>query len=328
MNFDQEINRARSAAIKNKPKLSRAILRKVIEKQPRNVEAWLLFAEVAQNQEDALRCLDRVLKIDPGNEAAAKKRAYLLPPSANEMRRRVQPEESAYDFHQRLGIEGEEGSEDGYEVVDDFQQSAADPGISAVPVDDEYGQGEKHNVWDYYQDLVPGQESADWREGGKPGNRLESVLRATLVAVAVLCIISLACVFLLPNILLPNGAGGEAAQAEEGYTSVVMENLRASNAEEIDAYMATIHSRSPLYEQTETSLFTIFRDYDLSYSLDKLELLKAKPTEVQLAFELTTSKLSGPSFRDNTVVGVMILRQEGGQWKIYDQQVDQIEYHN
>ncbi len=328
MDINQELNKARSAAIKNKRKQARAILRKLIEQHPRNVDAWLLFAEVAQYPEDALRCLDRVLKIDPGNETAARKRAYMLPPSPQEIRPAVQVELGVYDLHQRLGLEGEDGAEYDLQVSDDFQQSVADPGPFADLDDDGNARAEKNPVWDFMQSHVPAESSDTWQEQKQKRGRLESVLLVALIGMTALCVISLACALLFPKSSPLASAGGGKTQSMDDYTAVVVENLRASNAEEIDAYMATIHSRSPLYDQTEASLSDIFQNYDLSYHLDKLELMDAKPAEIQLAFELTTVKLRGPGFRDNTIKGVMILRQEGGQWKIYDQQVDQVEYLN
>ena len=342
MEFDHELNQARSAAIRNNHKKARAILRQVIERQPRNVEAWLLFAEVAQNTEDALRCVDRVLKIDPENEAAARKRAYLLPPSAREIKSRLQVDAGSYDFKQRLGFEGEEDGEYGGEaneeagayLMDDFQQNAAD----FDPFDEQGDETDlagddkqvtKKQVWDYSQYLEPAMDSGAWKEEKKSGSRLESVLLAGVISFSVLCVISLACIFLLPKAALSSGGGSEeVTRPEDECIAVVYENLEASNAEDIDAYMATIHSHSPLYDQTEDTLYAIFRSYDLSYQIDRLDVVKSNPTEIQLSFELTTKKIRGPGFRDNTIDGVMILRQEGGLWKIYDQMIDNVNYLN
>jgi tetratricopeptide (TPR) repeat protein len=51
---------------------ARTLLENVVKNEPRNEEAWLLLAHVAQTQEQARSCLERVLNIDPNNGRAKK----------------------------------------------------------------------------------------------------------------------------------------------------------------------------------------------------------------------------------------------------------------
>lgn len=106
----------------------------------------------------------------------------------------------------------------------------------------------------------------------------------------------------------------------------IQNNVSALNMESNDAYMETIHSLSPNYTNTLIQLQPVFNTYDLKATLDSARLLSVTDDEAQVAFVLTTRKISGPEFRDNRIEGVMILRLEDGRWKIYDQQVDSIDY--
>jgi hypothetical protein len=125
------------------------------------------------------------------------------------------------------------------------------------------------------------------------------------------------------NLSAPSAAPTQSATE---ITNVMYRNIYASNDEDIDLYMSTIHSESPGYNDTRAMLDTAFGDYDLSYYMTDVEVLKQTSRQAEVAFVLTTKKIRGPAFRDNRVTGTMILRVEDGVWKIYDQEVDNVEY--
>lgn len=70
MDIQTQLERAQLAAQQKDGYTARAILRRVIEQQPDHLEAWLLFAKVAQKPEHTVQCLYRVLKIDPDHQEA------------------------------------------------------------------------------------------------------------------------------------------------------------------------------------------------------------------------------------------------------------------
>jgi hypothetical protein len=49
--------------------------------------------------------------------------------------------------------------------------------------------------------------------------------------------------------------------------ALVIENLRATRAEDMDAMLGTLHSESPGYSQVEKIANTLFATYDLNYDL-------------------------------------------------------------
>jgi hypothetical protein len=108
--------------------------------------------------------------------------------------------------------------------------------------------------------------------------------------------------------------------------AVIYENIRAANAEDIDAYMQTIHGDSPLYKQTEGDLSKAFATYDLSYTVSDLRVEQRRSGEAKVHFALTSRKISGPTFRDNVVEGVYILRPEDGNWKLFQYEDLEVTY--
>jgi tetratricopeptide (TPR) repeat protein len=70
MDIKHEIGRAKNAVSTGDYSTAQKILKKVIAQDPKNVEAWLALADVVQNPEHAVKCYQRVLKFDPGNQIA------------------------------------------------------------------------------------------------------------------------------------------------------------------------------------------------------------------------------------------------------------------
>lgn len=60
---------------------ARRILRELIKRDPKNEEAWLLFADVAQRRDDTIKCLKQAIKINPSNVIAREKLSKYSSPS-------------------------------------------------------------------------------------------------------------------------------------------------------------------------------------------------------------------------------------------------------
>jgi len=152
-----------------------------------------------------------------------------------------------------------------------------------------------------------------------------------LLGVVALCLLCLVGGLLAANgleRLLGSVSVSQVEPTPEDVTSVIYANMLASNTEDLAGYMATIHPSSPAYSATETGIQQAFTDYDLSYQLLELTVLDQSSFEASVAFTLRTEKISGPAFSDNVVTGRWILRKDGGIWKIYNQEIDNVEYLN
>ena len=65
-----ELQQALEYANKGNKFEARALLRKIIQNDKKNEQAWLLFSRVAEKREHEIQCLENVLKINPNNEQA------------------------------------------------------------------------------------------------------------------------------------------------------------------------------------------------------------------------------------------------------------------
>jgi hypothetical protein len=159
----------------------------------------------------------------------------------------------------------------------------------------------------------------------------DTLLLLGAVGFLLLVIMVSAAVYIIPRLLAPNASQTSESLApdpSQAVLAVLTENLAAYNVEDIDRYMNTIHSSSPGYHQTRDAMQEMSGIFDLTARWDKAQVEEISQREARVSFSLTTRKLAGPAFRDNRIDGVMILRPQDGQWKIYNQVVDNVEYLN
>jgi hypothetical protein len=121
---------------------------------------------------------------------------------------------------------------------------------------------------------------------------------------------------------------GQEAQTPNDPASVVQENIKAMNNEDLDKAMATIDEQSASYEQTKEVAKRLFEIYDLKYELDSLQVITKTDDEARVECIQTTSKVRGPAFRDNKIYFVHSLRKSDGIWKIYNSKVMKLDYLN
>jgi len=315
MDIQNAILQAKKSAGENDIVGAQRILKKVITQEPKNVEAWLAMADIVKKPEVAKKCLQRVLQIDPGNQAAGQ-RLQKYQSTSPDYESPIQETSSApQSLDERLqsvaqpSLEMEDPWETNSQTTTVPESTAS---AAATPLD---AKPEKRPT--KYQVKKP-KRSGRW---------LEFSLIGVLFVMAM-------CVFGL-FLFLPNNASGqsgepaaEAASPLDDPVAVIFDNIRASNAESIPHYMATIHSKSPSYQSTKEMTEQAFGLFDLSYRISGVKITKQTRNEAVVAFILTTQKIRGPSFRDNRISGDMILRKEDGRWKIYNQIVHDIKYLN
>ena len=124
------------------------------------------------------------------------------------------------------------------------------------------------------------------------------------------------------------GRDAKATLEDDEITAVLERNMVAANQEDIDEYMATIHTQSPLYVSTSNMATELWRMYDLEIELRNLKVISRTERKARVKFTLTTRKIRGPSFADNKVDGIHVMRKEDGAWKIYQSEMNDVEYLN
>jgi hypothetical protein len=107
----------------------------------------------------------------------------------------------------------------------------------------------------------------------------------------------------------------------------VEQNIRSTEAEDLDAMMKTIHSGSPLYRTTRQQVSQIFgRGFNLKYQLVSIKYLA---TDGEFAFARVrqrTTKTPADSFRNNEMDMIVAFRKEDDSWKFWNQAVLEIKY--
>jgi len=118
----------------------------------------------------------------------------------------------------------------------------------------------------------------------------------------------------------------EKSEFADEILSTVKQNAEALNNEDIDSYMATLHEDSPAYESTKEKLTQSFEQFDLSISVEELNVVEASGEEAKVEFVQVTKSGGSSEFNDNRMKGVHLLRKVGGEWKIYKTEIRNIDY--
>src|SRR5262245_3554904 len=74
----QQFLREAVAAVKNADRgLARTLLREIVHGDPRNPQAWLWMAGVAESVAEVTHCLEKVLEVEPDNQMANERLSML-----------------------------------------------------------------------------------------------------------------------------------------------------------------------------------------------------------------------------------------------------------
>lgn len=102
---------------------------------------------------------------------------------------------------------------------------------------------------------------------------------------------------------------------------VVESNVKAYDAENPDAVMSTIHTRSPEYDSTKAALPQQFSEEYLNVQLVDFRYMGH---DDEFAIARVKTKITGPpggAFQDNVIDSVMLFHREGALWKLWSDQV-------
>jgi hypothetical protein len=86
--------------------------------------------------------------------------------------------------------------------------------------------------------------------------------------------------------------------------------------ENVAGVMSTVDPSSPAYAQTEAVLGQMFAIYDLDV-VYTVEVLDVQDAQAIVKTTTTTTRINGPEFQNNKVVGTNIANKVNGQWKLH-----------
>ncbi|MYB65607.1 hypothetical protein F4X73_13030 [Candidatus Poribacteria bacterium] len=118
----------------------------------------------------------------------------------------------------------------------------------------------------------------------------------------------------------------ERKDLETALYAVVLENLRAATEEDIDAYVDTMHSDAPTYQQTQQLTKQVFATHDLKYETHVFRYVEQDGDYAIARLEFSTTRIAGPEFKDNRLDTFHIFCKENGQWKIWSQVTLTVKY--
>ena len=118
----------------------------------------------------------------------------------------------------------------------------------------------------------------------------------------------------------------EGKDIEKELNSIITNNFKAYELEDIDEVMKTVHSKSPGFEATKQFSSQVFPVYDIKYELLSFKYIVVDGEYALARVKQKTSKISGPEFKDNIIDSIVIFKQEVGFWKLWSQASLTIEY--
>jgi hypothetical protein len=102
--------------------------------------------------------------------------------------------------------------------------------------------------------------------------------------------------------------------------ALVAENLRATQANDLDAILLTIHPDSPAQLVMGRSIDAL-KAYKLNYEAVSVGFVCMSGEYALVRIVQRTTRVAGPDFLDNEVDGIWALRQDGTRWKYWTQLV-------
>jgi ketosteroid isomerase-like protein len=298
MNPDQLLKQGIAAYKAGRQDEARELFYQTLELDRDNEQAWMWLSGVVETDLERRICLEEVLALNPNNAVAKRGLEYL----------------------QALGIEPAAPEPLAPEPVVTPEPPPVTQ-VAPMPMSEEALPAPVPLEPDY-QSLPP---EAVERVEDKPKRDIGAWVFGAVILVLI-CLIACIGFAILGSLTEQDANTSAPTDSPSTIMSVVYENIAAHNAEDVERYMATLHSDAPNYDKTRDVLSDMYRNYDIQHTITGVELLESTKNRAEVSFVLTTKKVRGPEFRDNRVTGVFILKKEDGRWKLYDQKTDDIEY--
>lgn len=120
----------------------------------------------------------------------------------------------------------------------------------------------------------------------------------------------------------------EDKNVEAELKAVVMENLKATEAEDMNTMLETFHTQSPSYAQNEKLFTLMFESYDVKHELLQFQYVGMDGEYAVARLKFSTKKVAGADFKDNNLDTFHVFRKENDKWKIWSQAILEIDYIN
>ena len=123
-----------------------------------------------------------------------------------------------------------------------------------------------------------------------------------------------------------SGFAADVKKLEKELNTVLSNNLKCSQNENIPGILTTVHTESPVYDNTRRLFIRICKNYDLKYELLSSKLAGATGEYAILRVKIKTTKIKGPAFKPNISDCLQIFKKENEKWKLWNACILSIKY--
>ena len=98
---------------------------------------------------------------------------------------------------------------------------------------------------------------------------------------------------------------------------VIKENIAATQAEDKDRVLETIHKDCPQRRSTIQGMDYVFANFDMVFDLEKIEVIELSGEDAKVYYMQTTRAIRGQGYPPTRATGIHIMKKENGKWKIF-----------
>ncbi|MFC5465681.1 hypothetical protein [Lederbergia graminis] len=119
-------------------------------------------------------------------------------------------------------------------------------------------------------------------------------------------------------------------QIEKDIREVITTNLEYANQENIEGYLSTIHLIDKDVDNLKKEFESVFLSFDLKHTLNRdieMIFISEDGTKAEVLVQQKSVSSNGDSdYQDNNSTLIQTLLLDNGKWKIYETEVQSVEY--
>ncbi len=122
-----------------------------------------------------------------------------------------------------------------------------------------------------------------------------------------------------------NKASGGDQQA---VIATLEKNARATQNENTEEYLSTVHPDSAMYNSSKAMLPGVFAAADIKCAIEESKIESISGDEAVVHYTLLTESVipNDPAFRNNRTKQIVTMRKHNNEWKLYSGKIDKIEF--
>jgi len=98
---------------------------------------------------------------------------------------------------------------------------------------------------------------------------------------------------------------------------VLKENIAATQAEDKERVLKTLHKDCPQLNSTIQGMDYVFANFDMQFDLEQIEVLEITGEDAKVYYMQTTRAVHGAGFAPTRATGIHQMKKENGKWKIF-----------